>query len=89
MVRRLCACFVLKPDGNTIAGFLLLDALARSLAHSTAIGSAAVVVDAKDDSARAFYEHFNFITMPATPRRLYIPMSTIEALFHQEDHRKE
>jgi hypothetical protein len=41
----------------------------------------AVVVDAKDLSAKAFYQHFDFIPLQNQPMRLYLPMVTIKKLF--------
>jgi len=39
-----------------------------------------VIVDAKDEAAKRFYEHFEFVPLPDTPRRLFLPMRTIEKL---------
>jgi len=61
--------------------FLLMDALRRSLDETANVGSVAVVVDALDDEARAFYEHFDFIRLPEQPTRLFLPMATIAKLF--------
>jgi len=69
--------------GQGIGELLLVDALKRSLAMSKQIASAAVVVDAKDDKAHAFYEEFGFISFPETVKRLFLPMQTIEELFIQ------
>jgi hypothetical protein len=41
----------------------------------------AVVVDAKDDEARSFYESFLFIRFQDEPYRLYIPMNEIARLY--------
>lgn len=41
----------------------------------------AVVVDAKDDKARDFYEHHQFIRFSEQSQRLYLPMTTIAKLF--------
>lgn len=38
----------------------------------------AVIVDAKDDSARSFYEKFRFRRLVDNPYRLFLPMSAIE-----------
>lgn len=62
-------------------GRLLIDALQRALMHSTSIAAAAVVVDAKDDSASDFYRHFGFEPLADHPRRLFLSMATIEKLF--------
>jgi len=40
-----------------------------------------VIVDAKDEAARAFYRKYGFMELPNVERRLLLPMATIEALF--------
>ena len=40
----------------------------------------AVLVEAKDDSAANFYEHFGFLRLQEQPRRLFLPMKTIFSL---------
>ena len=57
--------------------FLLLDALARALRATSAVGSVAVVVDAIDEPARAFYEYCQFIPLPDQRLRLFLPMKSI------------
>ncbi len=132
VAKRMAVCFVLTPDGKTVAGyytlsqysvdlvklpeeiakklpkypevptpllsrlavsrrfrgqklgeFLLMDALYRCLLQSKKIASAAVIVDAKDEAAKRFYEHFEFVPLPATPHRLFLPVRTIENLFRE------
>jgi len=61
--------------------FLLLDALYRCLQQSKQVASAAVVVEAKDEAAKRFYERFGFLSLPETPNRLFLPIKTIERLF--------
>jgi predicted GNAT family N-acyltransferase len=46
-----------STKGKGLGEHLLLDALHRSLAHADQIAAMAVVVDAKDESAAAFYRH--------------------------------
>jgi predicted GNAT family N-acyltransferase len=67
--------------GQKLGEFLLLDPLYRCLQQSRHVASAAVVVDAKDEAARQFYEHFEFVSLPDNPGRLFLPMKTIEQLF--------
>ena len=50
-------------QGRGYGEFLLVDALRRALISTLQIGSVAVVVDAKDDKSKAFYEHFQFIPL--------------------------
>lgn len=67
--------------GQGLGELLLMDALKRCLIGAKQIGSAAVVVDAKDDQAARFYEKYGFIALPKVPKRLFLPMATIERLF--------
>jgi len=67
--------------GMGIGELLLMGALKRALEHSRNIASLAVVVDAKDEKARAFYETYGFLDLPGHPNRLFIPMRTVEQLF--------
>ncbi len=59
---------------------LLLDALTRSFAVSRDVGALAVVVQAKDDAARAFYLHHGFIQLADQEHRLFIPLATVAKL---------
>jgi GNAT superfamily N-acetyltransferase len=65
--------------GRGLGGILLRDALARSLDLSEDLGIHAVVVDALDVEARAFYERFGFSALTDDPMRLFLPVSTIQA----------
>jgi GNAT superfamily N-acetyltransferase len=69
-----------RHQGKRLGEVLLLDALARSLEASRRVASVAVVVDAIDDGAHAFYRHFEFIPFPEQRRRLFLPMRAIEVL---------
>jgi ribosomal protein S18 acetylase RimI-like enzyme len=57
-------------------GEKLMDALYRSLELSKQVASAAVVVDAKDASAEAFYKRYGFIELPRVARWMFIPVAT-------------
>lgn len=63
--------------GQKLGELLLMDALHRSLTNAAQIGAMAVIVDAKDESAVAFYLHFGFIPVQTTPMRLFLPMKTV------------
>jgi ribosomal protein S18 acetylase RimI-like enzyme len=67
--------------GQGIGELLLMDALSRSLKGSREVASAAVIVDAKDDGAAAFYRKYGFLELPKIAMRLFLPMATVEALF--------
>ncbi len=59
---------------------LLVDAVYRSLAASTSVGSVAVVVDAKDESNADFYGKYGFIRFVDSPLHLFIMMKTVAGL---------
>ncbi len=59
---------------------LLMDALRRALQATQAVASWAVVVDAKEGAGNFYLKH-EFIPMPASPDRLFLPMKTIEQIF--------
>ncbi|SCC92863.1 conserved hypothetical protein [Thiomonas sp. X19] len=67
--------------GKGLGAFLLLDALRRSLEAAANIAAMAVLVDAKDEAADAFYRHFSFLPLQHPPRRLFLPMKTVAGLF--------
>ena len=64
--------------GQRLGEILLLDALKRSLHGSRQLASFAVMVDAKDDSAMAFYKKYGFLELPKVANRLFLPMGMIE-----------
>lgn len=67
--------------GQGLGERLLMDALHRILELSKQVASAAIVVDAKDDSAVSFYKKYGFIELPRVERRFFLPMGTVERLF--------
>ena len=67
-------------QGSGLGEYLLLDALNRALRASRQVASWAVVVDAKA-GARSFYLKHDFVPLPTSPERLFLPMKTIETLF--------
>jgi len=66
-------------QGQKLGRFLLADAMRR--AHASEIASFAVVVDAKDDGAKRFYEGESFVPLPDRPMTLFRTMADIAALF--------
>ena len=68
-------------QGQGMGRRLLLSALRRSLNLRSELGFIAVIVDAKDDAARTFYERYDFHLFVDNPYRLYIPMGTIAQIF--------
>lgn len=62
-------------QGQGLGGALLADALERAL--KSEIAAYAMVVDAKDDNAVAFYQHHGFFLFPLLHKTLFLPFSTI------------
>ncbi len=60
-------------QGQGLGGVLLADALTR--AARSELGVFAMVVDAKDETARRFYERFGFALLTGEGRRLFLPIS--------------
>lgn len=59
---------------------LLKDALLRTLRAADIAGIRAFAVHAKDDEARAFYGHFDFVASPTDPMHLFLLLKDIKAL---------
>jgi len=67
-------------QGKRMGERLLIDALARSYFLSQQIAIFAVLVEAKNESIRSFYEKYGFIPFLEHPLKLYLPMGTIKKL---------
>jgi len=63
-------------SGKGLGGALLFDVIQRSL--TAEIAAYAMVVDAKDDEAVAFYRHFGFLSFPEKPRTLFLPLAGLK-----------
>jgi ribosomal protein S18 acetylase RimI-like enzyme len=72
-----------RYKGQGLGRLLLFDALYRIVQAGQHISTRAVIVDAVDDAAVAFYEHHNFVRFADDSRRLYRTMDTIRAIFAQ------
>lgn len=62
--------------GKGLGGALLADALDRAVRSE--IAAYALMVDAKDGTAAAFYHHHGFIALPDSPRTLFLPLTTVQ-----------
>jgi len=68
-------------QGAGCGELLLLDALKRAWMNREVIASWALVVDAINESAVRFYQHFEFQSNGMPQDRLFLPMSVIGKLF--------
>ena len=60
--------------GNGLGKLLLGCAVDRCLKARQQVAAYALLVDAKDDVAKAFYVHFGFKTLQDAPLTLYLPL---------------
>jgi GNAT superfamily N-acetyltransferase len=58
--------------GRGVGAGLLKDAMRRTLQVADLVGIRALAAHAKDDAARAFYEHFGFVASPTDPLHLFV-----------------
>jgi GNAT superfamily N-acetyltransferase len=65
----------LEYQGRGLGKVLLADALLRAAQASRMVGAMSVIVDAKDEQARAFYEHHGLRRFTTDPFRLFLQMS--------------
>lgn len=68
-----------RVRGQGIGELLLADAIRRILAAGSTLAVFAIVVDAKDAAAAAFYEEFGFRPFPLRPDRLFLLTSSAAA----------
>ncbi len=66
-------------QGQGLGGALLADALQR--AARAEIAAYALLVDAKDTHAAAFYQHHGLLALPDTPLTLFLPLATVQMLY--------
>ena len=72
-----------RVRGKGIGGLLVADAVRRILAAGRSVAVFAIVVEAKDEAASAFYEGFGFRPFPLRPQRLFLLASTAAAAFER------
>ena len=59
---------------------LLKDAMLRTLQAADIAGIRAFVVHAKDEDAREFYQHFDFVPSPADPMHLFVLLKDVRRI---------
>ncbi len=69
-----------SKHGQGLGAALLKDALKRAASAADEIGARAVLVHAKDDEAKTFYQHFGFEPSPTDPLHLFLLMKELRAI---------
>lgn len=67
-------------QGSGLGKAMLKDALLRTAQAAQIAGIRALLVHAKDDEAKAWYERFDFESSPTDPYHLFLLMKDIRAL---------
>jgi predicted GNAT family N-acyltransferase len=75
----------LQHQGQGHGEFLLIDAIRNSYIASLSVPTPMLVVDAKDDKAKEFYEKYGFIAFHDEPYRLFLTMKDSELLLNRAD----
>jgi len=70
-------------QGKGLGAGLLKDALLRTLQAAEIAGIRAFAVHAKDDTAKAFYEHFDFVPSPSDPYHLFLLLKDVRTMLGQ------
>lgn len=68
-----------RVRGQGVGELLLADAMHRVVGVGRSIAVFAIVVDAKDEHAVAFYQSFGFQALPLRPNRLFLLTATAAA----------
>lgn len=69
-----------ENQGQGLGAGLLKDAMLRALQAADIVGIRALIVHAKDDRAKAFYERFNFLPSPTDPDHLFRLLKDLRSL---------
>lgn len=65
-------------QGQGLGSILLSDACQKVIQASAVLAVAGIVVDAKDETASAFYQHFGFVPLQGAEHKLLLPMAAFK-----------
>jgi GNAT superfamily N-acetyltransferase len=68
-----------RYQGRKLGAGLLRDAVVRTLRAAEIAGLRALVVHAKDEAARSFYERFDFLRAPTDPYHLMVLLKDLRS----------
>ena len=69
-----------RAQGHRVGAALLQDAVLRAMAVAENAGVRALLVHALNDSAKAFYEHYGFLSSPIDPMTLMLRLQSPSAV---------
>lgn len=65
-------------QGHGLGRLLLVAAMEKFIEIFNTAGGIGLFVDAKDQKAKSFYEHFGFVSLPSNELELFLPVATIQ-----------
>jgi predicted N-acetyltransferase YhbS len=65
-----------SQQGKHLGQWLLMDAIKRCALVGQQSGVYALLVDAKSEGTKRFYERFGFVSIAERPMTLYLPLDT-------------
>ncbi len=71
-------------QGKKVGAGLLKDAMLRTLQAADIAGIRAFATHAKDESARTFYQHFDFLPSPTDPLHLFLLVKDLRQVIKVE-----
>ena len=69
-----------RGQNQGIGKALLKDAMLRTLQAADIVGIRALAVHAKDEAAKRFYEHFDFVSSPSDPMHLFVLLKDVRQM---------
>jgi len=78
-----------RVRGQGVGELLLADAIRRCLAAATSLAVFAIIVDAKDHAAVAFYKAYGFVQFPLRPTRLFLTLAVAAAAYGKKEATKK
>ena len=70
----------LSEQKKGLGGILLADAMFKTAVAAKLVGGIGLFIDAKDENAKKFYQHYGFVvTNDARPRQLFLPTASLPA----------
>ena len=71
--------------GQGLGRILLVAAMRKFIEIHNSAGGIGLFVDAKDQQAKRFYEHFGFLPLPSNELELFLPVATIQGALAGKD----
>jgi len=71
----------LSMKGRGLGARLLIDALQRIVVSANELAIKVIIVDAIDDEAQRFYQHYGFMALDGQDKKLFLMIETATKLF--------